>query len=138
MILISLISCTVQEFVRQKLKASHLPPRVVEKWSRAALEEGFVPFPKKLLRCLPRIFKGDGAVIELTAVLAIVDFRRPNLTRRPSVEFLSFLAGLKVLEFEAALAALQAKGYITVTRENEELTISLKGLLDRLEEEAKE
>jgi hypothetical protein len=41
-------------------------------------------------------------------------------------------------EFGTALSALEAKGYVSVTRELEGLSISLDGLLKRIEEEAKE
>lgn len=65
-----------------------------------------MPFPKKLVRTLSRIFPDTQAMKDLSVLLAVVDFKRPNLTRDPSVAFLAFLAGLSEEEFRAALASL--------------------------------
>jgi len=122
------------EFQRQKIDARRLPPQVVEKWSPFVLEEGFVPFPKKLVRCLPQLFTGSEAVTDLAVVLAIVDFKRPNLSRNPSIEYLSFLAGIEVAEFHKALERLILKRYVKVGYGPDGLDVSLDGLLAKIEE----
>jgi len=114
-----------------------MPPRISEKWSPTVLEEGFVPFPKKLVRCIPRLFGYPEGAKDLAAVLAIVDFKRPNLTRLPSKAFLAFLAGLEEAEFSAALDRLQKKGYARVSGDTDGLNVALDGLLNAIELEAK-
>jgi hypothetical protein len=99
------------------------------------LEEGFVPFPKKLLRSLPELFPKSRAAKELSALLAVVDFKRPNLTRFPSIEFLAFVAGLPPEEFREAVGRLKEKGYISVAGGDEGLDIQLDGLLKAIERE---
>jgi hypothetical protein len=121
------------KFHRQYIDVNKLPPQVVEKWSPSVLDEGFVPCPKKLVRCLHKLFTNAEAVQDLAAILAIVDFKRPNLTRMPSMEYLSFLAGLEVDQFKAALDRLEQKGYIRVTSERDGIAVSLDGLLKEIE-----
>lgn len=115
-----------------------IPSRVVEKWSPSVLNEGFVPFPKKLLRAIHRIFRNDDSMKELAVILAVVDFKRPNLSRSPSLEYLAFLAGLEENEFKAALSRLEQKEYARVSADSEGLEISLDGLLKKIEIETKE
>lgn len=115
------------------MDVKRIPSQVVEKWSLTTLNEGFVPFPKKLVRCLHRLFTTPEAVKELAVVLAIVDFKRPNLSRMPSIEYLSFLAGLEVEEFKVALTGLEQKGYAHVTPVGEGVDVSLEGLLKEIE-----
>ena len=112
-----------------------MPMAVVEKWSAKVLDEGFVPFPKKLVRSLPQLYPGVEAIEEMSVLLAIVDFKRPNLTRFPSREYLSFLAGMSVETFNAALERLQKRGLIDVTVYDRDggLDISLDGLLQKVE-----
>ena len=126
----------MQKFSRQSIDVAKLPPQVVEKWSGPVLTEGFVPVPKKLVRCLTRLFAEAGAIQELAVLLAIVDFKRPKLRRLPSPEFLAFLAGLEDSEFVSALRRLEDKGYVQVVAEPEGLDVSIKGLLQRIEAEA--
>ena len=118
------------------MDVSRLPVTVVEKWSAESLSEGFVPFPKKLIRCLHRLFPGEDAMSQLQALLAIVDFKRPNLTRAPSLSYLAFLAGLTESDFEDALRALEARNYVRTSGDNNGLTISLEGLLSAINKEA--
>jgi hypothetical protein len=114
-----------------------MPQSLVEKWSPATLDEGFVPFPKKLLRAMHRLFIGVDSTKDIAALLAIVDFRRPNVTRRPSLAYLAFVSGLDEEQFRAALNRLEALGYIRVGGDFEGLDISLSGLLDAVERESK-
>lgn len=126
----------MQEFRRQYVDVAKLPPNVLEKWSASALLEGFVPFPKKLLRSMCRLFTGENAQKQLAVILAIADFKRPNLTRPPSAEYLAHVSGLEQHEFDAALIELEHKNYIHIERTPEGLNISLMGLLSAIEREA--
>lgn len=125
----------MEGFQRQRMDVSRLPVTVVEKWSAESLAEGFVPFPKKLIRCLHRLFPGEDAMPQLQALLAIVDFKRPNLTRAPSLSYLAFLAGLSERAFENALRELEAKEYVRASGDNNGLSISLEGLLSAINKE---
>src|SRR5450432_3538717 len=97
------------------------------KWSPSVLAEGFVPFPKKLLRSLRELFEGETALADLAAVLAVIDFKRPNPTRKPSLEYLGFLAGLTESEFRDALRRLETLGYLTIQGDEPGLEIDLAG-----------
>jgi hypothetical protein len=120
-------------FSRQKINEESLPRAVIAKWGSAALIEGFVPFPKRLLRCLNQVFAGEDAIERLMVVLAIADYRRPNLTRGPSREFLSFLTDLPVERVGSMLEELKKDGFITIDEKDEdELDIGIDGLLARI------
>ncbi len=108
-----------EPFVRQKVDVRHFPMQIVTKWSNPILREGFVPFPKRLLRCIHKIFNYAEGMIDLAIVLALVDFKRPNASRRPSLEYLAFLAGLPIEEFERGLVRLQERGYVNVESDAE-------------------
>ena len=73
---------------------------------------------------------------ELAVLLAVVDFKRPNLTRPPSLAFLAFLAGLTETEFQDALDRLQQKGLVSVWGDRDGLDVSLSGLLAYIESQA--
>ena len=128
----------MQRFPRQKVDVNKLPPQVVEKWSGPVLNEGFVPFPKRFVRCLHLLFTNSDAIKDLAVILAIADFKRPNLSRMPSIEYLSFLAGLDVEEFKTVLTRLEKKGYICVTPDGEGVDVSLDGLLKEIENQTGE
>ena len=127
----------MEDFKRQRIDVNKLPPHVLEKWSKETLAEGFVPFPKKLLRCLHQLFSDTKTMEELAVLLAIVDFKRPNLTHLPSRAYLSFLAGLPEDRFETAMDRLSAKGYVNVTGDLKGLQVSLEGFMLALEQQAK-
>ena len=116
-------------FPRKKIDPHKLPPAVLEKWSPDILTEGFVPIPKLLVRSLHRLFSGDDGIKELATILAIVDFRRPQLTRFPSLAYLSFLAGLTEEEFQAALQRLVSRSLIEVFGDPEFLDVRTDGLV---------
>jgi hypothetical protein len=106
---------------------------VLAKWDGAVLSEGFVPLPKRLLRCLPQIFSGEDAIERFMVVMAIADYLRPNLTRGPSSAFLAFLSGLPVDRVDRILSDLKKDGLITVETKNvDELDIGIGGLLARI------
>lgn len=70
------------EFERQRVRPSSLTPVLIEKWSEPVLREGFVPFPKRMLRCLGSLFGHTPEIERLAVVMAVVDYRRPSPTRR--------------------------------------------------------
>jgi len=127
-----------KKFSRQRIDVNDLPERIVGKWNKPVLVEGFIPFPKKLLRSLPRVFSGADAMKELAVVLAVVDFNRPKLFRAPSVAFLAFVAGLPENEVWEILCRLEQKSYIELSGERGSLEIRLSGLLAKIEAETKE
>jgi hypothetical protein len=123
-------------FTRQTIKPSAFKPRLTEKWRSDILAEGFVPLPKRLLRCVHKLFGGKHAMEDFSALMAIVDFRRPNLTRNPSREFLAFVSGLESDAFDAALLRLEQAGYISVAECEDGVSIALDGVFDRIAAEA--
>jgi len=125
----------MEAFQRQRIDTERLPHQVVEKWSAAVLSEGFVPFPKRLVRSLHRIFPGVDSMKELSVLLAVVDYKRPNLTRPPSRAYLAFLAGLDEEEFTAALDRLVSKGHVRVAGDSDGMEITVNGVLAAIERE---
>lgn len=133
----------MESFERQLVDVSKIRAEVQIKWlhsdeprNASVLGEGFVPFPKKMLRCLHKLFPGSEEMKELSALLAVVDYRRLNLRNNPSAEYLAFLAGLDQAEFTAALQRLERKGYGHPSGSLESLDVSLDGILDKIRQEA--
>lgn len=106
---------TDHSFFRPRI--SNFPAAIVKKWNRDLLIEGFVPFPKRLLRCLHRLFAGENGLQELQVVLAWADYQRPSVVQPPSIEYLAFIAGLTVGQVDSALSSLQDRGLIAVERQ---------------------
>lgn len=122
-----------QQFSRQRIRPQDLPSAVMAKWNAPTLEEGFVPFPKKLVRCLAQVFNGTDAMDRLALVLAIADYRRPNLSRGPSREFLAFLSGLTAARVTELLEQLSRDGLISYgVKAQDELEIALDGLMSQV------
>jgi hypothetical protein len=122
-------------FARQRVSAKALPPAILAKWNGDVLDEGFVPLPKRLLRCLNQIFQGGDAAERIMVVLAIADYLRPNLSRGPSREFLAFISGLPIDRLNKTLDGLSADGLIAVNDINDdELDVSMPGLLSKVTE----
>lgn len=121
------------KFYRRKIKKS-LPNTFTKKWSPEVLDEGFVPFPKRLLLVVTQIFRGEHAIEDLAVVLAIADYLRPDLMRWPSVEYLAFNAGLPQETFLARLHALEEKGLVHSEGSEDAIEVSLSGLLRRIQE----
>jgi hypothetical protein len=121
-------------FVRQRIGIAALPAALIAKWGSEALGEGFVALPKRLLRCMNRIFDGPNAMERLMVAMAIVDYLRPNLTRGPSQEYLGFVAGLTPDRVGTILSELQVEGLVTVDQKAEgELDLGISGLLARIQ-----
>lgn len=115
------------QFERRKVE---VPDLIRHKWSAAVASEGYTPFPKRLLRCLSGVFQD---VRDLQVVMAIVDYRRPNLSRPPSVDYLAFNAGMPVDKFKERLNAMKERGWLLVGGVDEAIQISLDGLLAEIE-----
>jgi len=111
----------------------NLPGALLLKWSPEVVDEGFVPFPKKLLRVLHQIFKGEEAMEELAVILAIVDYRRPNLTRPPSCGYLAFLAGLPDGRVREILKTLEAKELIKCMEGPIGIDVDIDGILQKIQ-----
>jgi len=102
------------------------------KWSDEILDEGFVPFPKRLLRCAGQVFVGDLRLSELRVVLAIVDYARPQVSRPPSLLHLAQLAGLTEIKFKKCLKTLRARKLIDWTGTEDRMTFDYDGLRDAI------
>jgi hypothetical protein len=102
------------KFMRPKVDLQRLKPPIFAKWKPELLTEGYVPVPKRLLRTFHELFGGASEVDELVALLAIVDYKRANLKNLPSIEYLSFMAGIPQKEFNAALKRLKKRKWIEV------------------------
>jgi hypothetical protein len=130
-------------FFRSLVSPKSLSDHVKAKWEPGVLDEGFTPFPKRLIRAAPRIFKGDEGVDLLAAILAIVDFRMPGaMWSAPTLEFLAFTSGVSPSQFERYLERLQELGLVHVRRlktgEERRLTIDLEPLYERIKKESRD
>lgn len=101
---------------------------VIHKWGERLLDQGFVPFPKRLVRCAPRVFKGDLRLSELCALLAIVDYQRPQLVRKPSLSHLASVAGISEERFRACLKNLKRRKLLEWSGTEEEMEFDYGGL----------
>lgn len=112
-------------FKRQKFAS--LPPEVVAKWPMTVVDEGYTPFPKKLMRTLHQVLPLGEVGEELSALLAVVDFRRTKLLRLPSAAYLAFIAGLEEDAFVNALQRLKNRGYVEFSGNREGVDVNLDG-----------
>jgi hypothetical protein len=115
--------------VFQRQRVGNVPAVVEHKWSRPVLDEGYIPFPKRLLRCLSAVVPD---IRDLEVVLAIVDYSRPNLTRPPSYAYLAFNAGITAEEFKDRVRLLEERGLVSASGQDEAVTIRIDGLLDQI------
>jgi hypothetical protein len=125
-------------FRRKRIDPKQLPEAVVSKWNTAVLCEGFVPFPKTLMRKLIRIFTGSKRLTRLTAMLAVIDYKRPHLARPPSLEYLAFNAGMSTERFRRALGQMQEDGWIRIGGTDNECDVDTTPFLAILEQEIEE
>jgi hypothetical protein len=117
---------------RQKVDASKITPLLRHKWPGGALDEGFVPFPKRLLRCTGRVFSGKNRLGQLRVVLAIVDNARPDLKWLPNVRYLAFATGMSRARVVQCLDELAARKLLTWEETPEGLKIDYAPLVRRI------
>ena len=88
--------------------------RVRRKWSDSLLTEGFVPFPKTLLRTLLSVFTEEHALEDLVTVLAIVDCLGVNeKDNSVSLDYIAFIADEEPTVMERRLRRLKKQKYAT-------------------------
>jgi hypothetical protein len=102
------------------------------KWGKSLLDQGFVPLPKRLMRCLPQIFTGNTRMSDLSAVLAIVDYQRPQVTRLPSLLHLANMAGLSESRFRRCLHSLAKRDLVTWSGTEEAMAFDYSGLTKKI------
>ena len=119
-------------FDARKINPTRLPETVLAKWSAEILDEGFVPFPKRLLRCLVRLFGQAGSLAHLALILAVVDYKRPQLSRLPSADYLAFICGLSPKQFKENLTALKKKGWVSVHGDDSALDVNIDGAMEQI------
>lgn len=106
----------------------------IAKWDRSVLREGFVPFPKRLMRCLREVFSGESSLGQLQIVLAISDSKRLGPFRPPTIDFLAYNAGMEVGEFQQYILELRREGLISVLDDDpKHFDVDLSPLLHRIE-----
>jgi len=117
---------------RHQIEPERLPGVVVAKWNAEVLSEGFIPFPKRLLRCLPKLFQGQHALEHLAVILAVVDYKRPQLNRPPSAEYLAFIAGMETELFNRRIDELKAQGRVVVQGTDVAIDVNLEPFIEEI------
>jgi hypothetical protein len=102
------------------------------KWSEPLLSDGFVPFPKRLMRCAPKVFTGKLRMSELSVMLAIVDYQRPLVSRKPSLPYLARAAGVTERRFRRCLRALNSRGLLDWSGSENAMDFNYDGLKRRI------
>lgn len=115
---------------------TNIPHTLTTKWSEDILSEGFVPLPKKFVRCLSSVFV-EPSYERLQLIMAIVDYIRPNLSNPPSVEYLAFTAGLTPERCKTCLDDLKNAGLIDYDGHDIALTVNLDGLKSRIRQKTR-
>jgi len=108
-----------------------IPPKTIPKWDKETLKEGYIPFPKKLLRVLSEVMR-SAEYERLQVILSMVDYLREDLTKPPSVDHLAHVAGLSVERFKEIMLSFAAEKYqdkpwITLEGSDEMLYYCLAG-----------
>lgn len=117
---------------RKKIPRDKIPEVVTAKWSADVLDEGFVPVPKRLIRCISTLFVGQDALAHLAVILAIADYRRPSLSRPPSPEYLAFTAGMDTAIFVKHLEELKGRGLVSFEADENALDVEIEALLQEI------
>src|SRR5262245_19851222 len=112
-------------------------PTVLAKWPAEVLDEGFCPYPKRLIRAAPKLLSAPTAMQQMATLLSIVDFKRPG-GRPPSLGVLAYTAGLDTEAFKARLRELKDLQLIEVQGNEHALEISLFGLTRAVMEKSSE
>lgn len=102
-------------FERSKLDVAKITPLLKHKWSEKLLNEGYVPFPKRLLRCAGKIFAGSSRLGELRVVLALADYARPDFKRSPTLAYLAYATGMTKKRVERCLASLRKRKLLKIS-----------------------
>ena len=111
--------------------------KAVFKWSEDSLREGYTPLPKRFMRVLDRVFPEHFGFDHLKSLLAIVDYKRANLTRDASLDYLAFIAGQSPELFQKCVDDLVGEKLITYTGDPEDgLYFEIENLLKLVEKEA--
>lgn len=118
-------------FDRQTIDATKIPSAARHKWGDLILSEGFVPFPKTLLRTLLIVLEG-GDLELLQVVLAVIDYDRPNLRNYPSAAYLSHLAGMPEERFMHRVADLVRMGLAQMIGDAANLHVNLGPLKNKI------
>lgn len=105
---------------------------VAFKWGSELLDQGYVPLPKRLVQCLPLVFKGSLRMSELSAVLAIVDYQRPQVSRLPSLPHLANMAGLSEPKFRKCLRSLADRDLVSWSGSEEAMEFDYSHLQRRV------
>ena len=109
-----------------------VPKVYIPKWDRETLAEGFVPFPKKLMRCLREVFEGEDVLGQLQVVLTIADAKRVN-GRPPTIDFLAYNAGMQLSDFTQQISNLLSQKLILVLDDNSKnFDVDLEPLLRKI------
>lgn len=100
------------KYNRPSVDVSKIPPSFLQKWGGATplYEEGFLVLPKKILRILPTLFKGE-ATNKITALFTIIDFHRGGIINATN-DYLAYVAGLSEEDFLGAIKELIMDGYL--------------------------
>jgi hypothetical protein len=130
----------MEPFQRQHLNPETFPATVRAKWPDSLLIEGFVPFPKKLLRVMPRLLTAQHGVEDLALILSLVDYKRRNLSRNPTVAYIGYVAGLAEDTARAGLERLKKRKWIQVDAPDSEggIKFRLEGFTKVVESLAEE
>lgn len=99
------------------------------------MDEGYVPFPKKFLRCLSDVM-GNGEYERLQVILALVDYLRDEMKNPPSLQYLAFNAGLAESRFREHLKQLAEEGLVDYSGQEVTLMYSIGGLKRAIEKAA--
>lgn len=105
-----------------------LSDTVLAKWPKEVLDEGFCPYPKRLVRAAHRILPAPHGLDLLAVILSLVDFKRPGGDRLPSLGYLAFTAGLEPEVFRSLLTELVSLGLIEVRGGDQGLDVTMFGL----------
>src|SRR4051794_37541617 len=97
---------------RRKFLVDRFPDAIRAKWPMEILDEGFTPFPKRLLRCLDEVLGRSDAVDDLRVVLALADYQRPDETPPARTEMLAAIAGMTAERFSERLSELQRRDLV--------------------------
>ncbi|MBC2596103.1 hypothetical protein H5P28_17685 [Ruficoccus amylovorans] len=80
-----------------------------------------------------RILTWDGALQDMSVLLAVIDYIRPDKNAVPSIEYVAYVSGLSIKETSESLKRLSQNGLITIEEVNDRLKIDTTPLLRAIE-----